>query len=238
MFCCGIIFVKPEREKKKENEQMKKLMTVTALALGAACYGECCCSQLKPIKWADDAFASGVWTKDADGVLTASKDAAIWSADVYENFTLSFEYKLDPAANSGVIIYCSDVKRWVPNSVEVQLLDDNAPKWAKDAPYLKNSSLYGHLAPLATPAKPAGEWNKMTITAKGKKIVVTVNGVKTIDADLSKWTDAKVNPDGTKIPPWLSRPWAELDTKGRIGFQGMHGGAKPYFRNVKVGPAK
>ena len=238
MFCCGIIYGKPEREKKKENEQMKKLMTVTALALGAACYGECCCSQLKPIKWADDAFASGVWTKDADGVLTASKDAAIWSADVYENFTLSFEYKLDPAANSGVIIYCSDVKRWIPNSVEVQLLDDNAPKWAKDAPYLKNSSLYGHLAPLATPAKPAGEWNKMTITAKGKKIVVTVNGVKTIDADLSKWTDAKVNPDGTKIPPWLSRPWAELDTKGRIGFQGMHGGAKPYFRNVKVGPAK
>lgn len=228
----------PNGRKKKENEQMKKLMTVTALALGAACYGECCCSQLKPIKWADDAFASGVWTKDADGVLTASKDAAIWSADVYENFTLSFEYKLDPAANSGVIIYCSDVKRWIPNSVEVQLLDDNAPKWAKDAPYLKNSSLYGHLAPLATPAKPAGEWNKMTITAKGKKIVVTVNGVKTIDADLSKWTDAKVNPDGTKIPPWLSRPWAELDTKGRIGFQGMHGGAKPYFRNVKVGPAK
>ena len=222
---------------------MKKIIGFSALALCAACYAaDCCSSQLEPMKWADDAFASGVWTKDAQGVLTASKDAAIWRAKEYENFTLSFEYKLDPAANSGVIIYCPSDKcagaSWIPNSVEIQLLDDNHEKWKKDPGYLKNSSLYGHLAPLATPAKPAGEWNQMTITAKGKKIVVTVNGVKTIDADLSKWTDAKKNPDGTKIPPWLSRPWAELTTKGRIGFQGMHGGAKPYFRNVTIGPAK
>ena len=61
---------------------------------------------------------------------------------------------------------------------------------------------------------------------------------KTIDADRSQWTNAKTNPDGSKIMPWLSRPWADLATKGRIGFQGMHGGAKPYFRNVKIGPAK
>ena len=232
-------------------------MILTAAALFAAingnaackceptckCEGVCKCeatsdSQLKPMKWADDAFASGVWTQDEAGVMTASKDAAIWSAEDYENFTLSFEYKLDPAANSGVIIYCSNIKKWIPNSVEIQLLDDNSPKWAKDPAYLKNSSLYSHLAPLATPAKPAGEWNKMTVTAKGKKIVVMLNGVKTIDADLSQWTSAKVNPDGSKIKPWLSRPWAELDTKGRIGFQGMHGKAKPYFRNVKIGPAK
>jgi hypothetical protein len=78
----------------------------------------------------------------------------------------------------------------------------------------------------------------MTVTAKGKKIVVVLNGVKTIDADLSRWKSAKTNPDGSRIMPWLSRPWADLATKGRIGFQGMHGGAKPYFRNVKIGPAK
>ena len=223
---------------------MKMLIGMTALAMCAACGAaeKCCKGALAPMKWADDAFASGVWTKDAQGVLTAGKDAAIWSADEYENFTLSFEYKLDPAANSGVIIYCPSDKcggaKWIPNSVEIQLLDDNHEKWKNDKPYLKNSSLYSHLAPLATPARPAGEWNKMTVTAKGKKIVVTLNGVKTIDADLSQWTSAKKNPDGSKIMPWLSRPWAELATKGRIGFQGMHGGAKPYFRNVKIGPAK
>ena len=116
---------------------MKKIIGFSAMALCAACYAaECCDSQLQPMKWADDAFASGVWTKDAQGVLTASKDAAIWSANEYENFTLSFEYKLDPAANSGVIIYCPSDKcagaKWIPNSVEIQLLDDNHEKWKKD----------------------------------------------------------------------------------------------------------
>ena len=215
---------------------MKKVISLTAVALCALCGA----AELQPMKWVDNAFGAGsVWTKDKDGVMTASKDAALWSADEYENFTLEFDYKLDPAANSGVIIYCSNVKNWIPNAIEIQLLDDNHPKWKKDANYLKNGGIYGRLAPLATPAKPAGEWNHMVITAKGKKILATLNGVKTIDTDISAWKDKKVNPDGTKIPPWLTRhAMNDLPTKGRIGFQGMHGGARPYFRNVKIGPAK
>ena len=55
-----------------------------------------------------------------------------------------------------------------------------------------------------------------------------------LDADLSKWTDAKKNPDGTDIPKWLSRPWADLPTKGKIGFQGMHGKSRPFFRNIRI----
>ena len=200
---------------------MKYLMPVMIAGALAGC---CCSGKLDyaDLQWAPDAFDSGVWTKDAAGVITASKDAAIWSAVDYENFVLDFEYKLDPAANSGVIIYATDVKNWIPGSVEIQLLDDNDKKWAKDAPFLKNSSLYGHLAPLATPAKPAGEWNHMTVIATG----------------ISQWTSAKKNPDGSDIPPWLSTPWATIPTKGRVGFQGMHGGAKPYFRNIRIAPAK
>lgn len=216
---------------------MKFLITALA-ACGLA--GGCCCGKLDyaNLEWSHDAFDSGVWTKDASGVMTASKDAAIWSESEHENFVLDFEYKLDPGANSGVIIYASDTKNWIPGSVEIQLLDDNAPKWKKDAPFLKNSSLYGHLAPSAAPAKPAGEWNHMTVFANGQSVKVFLNGVKTIDADLSRWTSAKKNPDGSDIPPWLSVPWAEVPTKGRIGFQGMHGGAKPYFRSVRIARAK
>ena len=216
---------------------MKYLMPVMIAGALAGC---CCSGKLDyaDLQWAPDAFDSGVWTKDAAGVITASKDAAIWSAVDYENFVLDFEYKLDPAANSSVIIYATDVKNWIPGSVEIQLLDDNDKKWAKDAPFLKNSSLYGHLAPLATPAKPAGEWNHMTVIAKGQDIKLFLNGVKTIDTNISQWTSAKKNPDGSDIPPWLSTPWATIPTKGRVGFQGMHGGAKPYFRNIRIASAK
>ena len=72
------------------------------------------------------------------------------------------------------------------------------------------------------------------VTAQGKHIKVAVNGEMTVDADLSQWTSAKKNPDGTDIPPWLSRPWAELPTKGHIGLQGKHGEASIFFRFVRI----
>ena len=47
-------------------------------------------------------------------------------------------------------------------------------------------------------------------------------------------TVASAETDGTPIQPWLSKPMAELPTKGAIGLQGKHGGACPYFRNVRI----
>ena len=179
-------------------------------------------------------FEAGVWHEVEPGVITAEKDSAIWLKGEYENFVLDFDYKLDPAANSGVVIYCSDLKNWIPNSIEVQLLDDYADKWKNDPPRLRNAGLYGHCGPEKSVGKPAGEWNHMTITAQGKKVKVVCNEVVTVDEDISRYTSAKVNPDGTPIQPWLSKPLATLPTKGGIGFQGKHGGARPYFRNIRI----
>jgi len=179
-------------------------------------------------------FTKGVWFIDGKGNLTANKDEAIWTTRDYENFVLDLEYTCDPAANSGVLIYCSDMANWIPNTVEVQILDDNDPHWKNEAPFTKNGGLYGHLPPKVNNVKPAGEWNRMTVTAKGKHVAVAVNGEITVDTDLSQWTSAKKNPDGTDIPPWLSRPWGELPTKGRIGLQGKHGSATIYFRSVRI----
>jgi len=179
----------------------------------------------------------GVWKFQEWGnaVVTADKDSALWLKGDYENFALDFEYKLDPGANSGVIIYCSNKDQWIPNSVEVQLLDDYADKWKNDPPHLKGAGLYGHVGPkVAGTVRPAGQWNRMTIFAQGKRVKVVNNGIVTVDADLGVWTNAKTNPDGTSIPPWLSRPWADLPTNGRVGFQGKHGAARPYFRNIRV----
>ena len=179
----------------------------------------------------------GVWhPAGRRGEITADKDSALWTKEEYENFALDFEYKLEPGANSGVLIYGSDTKNWIPNTVEVQLLDDYAEKWSKDPAYMLNASLYGHCAPTKQTVRRAGEWNRMTVFARGKNIQIVCNGEKVLDADLSRWTDAKKNPDGTKIPPWLSRPWADLPTKGKIGFQGMHGKSRPYFRNIRIRP--
>ena len=179
-------------------------------------------------------FKPGTWRRDVKDGITSTVDSALWFKGTYENFVLDFEYKLDPEANSGVIIYCSDLKNWIPNSVEVQLLDDDGAKWRNDPPRLKNGGLYGHVGPAKSAVKPAGEWNRMTVWAEGKHVKVAVNGQPSVDVDLAQYTSAKVNPDGTPIQPWLSKPMAELPTKGAIGLQGKHGGACPYFRNVRI----
>jgi hypothetical protein len=82
--------------------------------------------------------------------------------------------------------------------------------------------------------KKPGEWNRMTVTCKGKIISVTLNGEEVSVMDMAKWTSAKTNPDGSKIPEWLSKPKAELPLKGRIGLQGKHAGAPACFRNIKI----
>ena len=190
-----------------------------------------------PDLFADDLsnaeFPAGVWTV-ADGVLTASEDQAIWTARDYENFTLDLEFRTAPGTNSGVIVYASDTKDWIPNSVEIQIADDFAEEWAKEPATWHCGAIFGHLAPTKSVVKKPGEWNRYTITCLGKRITVVLNGEKVTEMDMSLWTSAKTNPDGSEIPAWLSRPFAELATKGRIGLQGKHAGAPIFFRNIKI----
>ncbi|NOX54251.1 MAG: DUF1080 domain-containing protein [Planctomycetes bacterium] len=175
----------------------------------------------------------GVW-RFQDGVLTASKDQCIWTKKQYENFILDLEFKNAPGTNSGVIVYCSDINHWIPNSVEIQICDDFSPRWAKEPPTWHCAAIFGHLAPRKRAVKKPGQWNRMTITCRGPIITVVLNGELVTKMDMRKWTSAKKNPDGSPIPPWLSRPKAELPTRGHIGLQGKHAGAPIYFRNIRI----
>jgi len=175
----------------------------------------------------------GVWRFE-DGVLTASQDKAIWTKKDYDNFIIDLEFKNAEGTNSGVIVYCSDTRRWIPNSVEVQIADDYAPKWAKANKTWQCAAIFGHLAARKKMVKKAGEWNRFTITCRDHMIHVMLNNEMVTEMDMRLWTSAKRNPDGSGIPGWLSRPKAELPTHGKIGLQGKHAGAPIYFRNLKI----
>jgi hypothetical protein len=178
-------------------------------------------------------YPEGIWTVD-DGVLTASEDQAIWTQKDYNNFTLDLEFKTAEGTNSGVIVYCSDRDNWIPNSVEVQIADDHAEQWASQPPTWHCGAIFGHLAPSKSAVKKPGEWNRMTVTCQDKLITVVLNGEQVTQMDMSLWTSAEKNPDGSEIPSWLSTPFAELPTHGHIGLQGKHAGAPIYFRNLKI----
>jgi hypothetical protein len=181
----------------------------------------------------DAEYPAGVWTF-ADGVLTASEDQVIWTKKEYENFTLDLEFKTEPGTNSGVIVYATDTSNWIPNSVEIQIADDFAEQWAKAPATWHCGAVFGHLAPAKSLVKKPGEWNRFVITCAGPKITVALNGETVTEMDMTLWTSAKTNPDGSEIPAWLSKPLAEQPTRGRIGLQGKHAGAPIYFRNLKI----
>ena len=178
-------------------------------------------------------FSQGVWTWE-DSELTASKDEVIWTRQDYDNFILDLEFKNADSTNSGVFVHGSDIENFIPNSVEVQIADDYADKWANSPKTWQCGAIFGHLAPTKSAVKKPGEWNRYTITCQDSMIYVLLNGEIVNIMNMEQWTSAKTNPDGSEIPEWLSTPFAELPTRGKIGLQGKHAGAPIWFRNLKV----
>lgn len=178
-------------------------------------------------------FQKGVWTVE-NGVFTASEDQPLWSAKEYNNCIIDLEFKTAEGTNSGVIVYCTNQENWIPNSVEIQIADDYAKEWAESPKSWQCGAIFGHLPATKSMVKKPGEWNRFTITCKGKMITVALNGEVVTNMNMDLWTNAKTNPDGTEIPAWLSTPFNQLPTHGFIGFQGKHAGAPIYFRNIKI----
>ncbi len=178
-------------------------------------------------------FPEGIWSFE-NGEFTATEDQFLWTKKDYDNFVLDLEFKNADGTNSGVVVYCSNLDDWIPNSVEVQIADDFNEKWANSPKSWQCGAIFGRKPATHSAVKKPGEWNRYTITCIDNMIYVLLNGEHVNEIDLSKFTDAKINPDGSKAPSWLSNPPSELPTHGKIGFQGKHAGAPVYFRNIRI----
>ena len=195
------------------------------------------CSSWEPL-FGDD-FSQAIYEEGSweikDDVLVAYEDMVLWATGEYENYELSFEFKNEEGTNSGIIIYCTDMDNWIPNSVEIQIADDHSEKWGESRKDFQCGAIFGHLPAMEQKVvNPPGEWNEMKISCMGQMIEVELNGQVVTVMDMSEWTSGTTNPDGSEIPSWLPTPFAELPTKGHIGFQGKHGDSSISFRNVKI----
>lgn len=178
-------------------------------------------------------YNPAIW-KDSNGVITAYKDECIWSKDQYDDFILDLDFQTADGTNSGVIIHATEIVEWIPHSVEIQIADDYSKEWSKADPTWQCAAIFGHKAATNKSLKPAGEWNHYTITCKGKMITIVLNGTKVNECNMDDYTSSTINPDGTKIPSWLSNPMSTLQLHGHVGLQGKHAGAPIYFKNVKI----
>jgi len=133
-------------------------------------------------------------------------------------------------ANAGVHVRFPDKPKdaWdaVHHGYEIQICD------VQDD-FHGTGSIYSLSKLTARPAKPAGEWNTMEITLKGRRVLVAINGVQVNDFDPET---AKI-PDRTKDFEPKRGPRPE---SGYIGLQNHddydQAKAHVYFKDVSVKP--
>ncbi len=135
----------------------------------------------------------------------------------YGDFDLMLEYKLPKPApgreggNSGVAVHSPLKADASYSGIEIQILDNPwylDPKNYKGLkPVQLTGAIYGVVPPSKDATKPAGEWNKMEITSKGRQLTVHVNGTTVVDANLDDYKDHAGQHPGL------------LRTKGHLGVQ-------------------
>jgi HEAT repeat protein len=166
--------------------------------------------------------------KVEDGAIVFDPKAGdrsnIYTGREYSDFQFRFEFQLTPGANSGVGIRAPREGDAAYVGMEIQVLDDTAPVYAKLEPYQYHGSVYGIIAAKRGALKPVGEWNSEEIFIQGSHIKVTLNGTVIVDGDLVEATRS-----GTldkKDHPGLKR------NSGYIGF--LSHDTVVRFRNIRI----
>jgi Domain of Unknown Function (DUF1080) len=131
-----------------------------------------------------DVVGQANWS-GSDGAVQASAGTPpasfIVTRTSYKDVMVRAEFWSSDDANSGIFIRCQDPKTITDeNCYEANIFDQRPdPTYATGA-IVKVAKL---TAPMI---KAGGQWNVMEVTAKGSRLVVTLNGVKTADIEDSK----------------------------------------------------
>lgn len=161
---------------------------------------------------------------DGNGYIVTDKQ--------YENFILSWDWKISKGGNSGMLYHVVERPQYTVPYVtgpEYQLIDDeNYPgkleEWQKCgvdyAMYLPDEN--------KKKVKPYGEWNNSKIVFDNGHVEYYLNGEKTLEFEA--WTDdwhARKNSG-----KWANAPEYGLAKKGVICLQDH--GNPAWFRNIKI----
>ncbi|HVX49249.1 MAG TPA: family 16 glycoside hydrolase [Chitinophagaceae bacterium] len=165
---------------------------------------------------------------DTDGSIlvdtTKGNPGNMYTKDEYSNFVLRFQFKLTPGANNGIGIRAPLQGDAAYAGMEIQVLDNEDPKYKDLHVYQYHGSVYGVIPAKRGFLKPTGQWNEEEIVADGPHIKVTLNGEVILDGNIDE-----ASKNGTadhRDHPGLKR------TTGHIGFLG-HGDVVS-FKNVRI----
>lgn len=165
------------------------------------------------------------------GVAIGDTGGDIVSDKEYQNFELSWEWKISKAGNSGVMYQViEDPKYRAPweTGPEYQLIDDIGFSDKLEESH-KTGANYGmHIPNDKKKLNPAGEWNTSKIIFNNGHVEHWLNGEKIVEFEA--WTDEwdKKKAEGK----WKDFPDYGSAKKGRIALQDH--GSKAYFKNILI----
>ena len=162
--------------------------------------------------------------KIEDGVLYGlNKRTWLISPREYSDFVLKLDTKVTRGSNGGIGLRFPPEGDPAYTAMEIQVVDDKVYYGGSARTEQCTGSIYDEIAPSKVATNPVGQWNSWLITARGSQITIVLNGVKIIDADLSRETKARQQ----KGPALAKRP-----LKGHIGFQNLNGTIT--LRNIMI----
>jgi hypothetical protein len=161
--------------------------------------------------------------KDGAVVCKPGKGGTIYAREEYGDFVSRIQFKLPPGGNNGLAIrYPGKGDTAYVGMCELQVLDNEHPKYAKLDPRQYHGSAYGMAAAHRGYLRGTNDWNFQETTVQGSKIKVELNGTVILDTDLSKVTDFMAN-----------SPHPGKDRKS--GHFGLAGHSDPVaFRNIQI----
>lgn len=148
-----------------------------------------------------------------DGVIRcrSGKGGVLYTTEDYGDFQARLEFQLPPAGNNGLAIrYPGEGDPAYSGMCEIQILDNEHPKYAQLDPRQYCGSAYGMIAAHRGFLRPVGEWNFYDVTVKGPQITVELNGTQILHGDLSQVSEFMNNTPH----PGKDRP------AGKFGFAG------------------
>jgi hypothetical protein len=152
----------------------------------------------------------------------------IRSPEMYGDFDLILEWKIERAGNSGIFYRATEDSTYVWRvAPEFQVLDD---EWAEDrkSPLTSAGSCYGLYPRTAAMGRPAGQWNEARIIAKGNHVEHWLNGVRVVSYDIGSpdWENRMRNSKFAKFPEFGKKP------RGYFVLQDHW--SKVWYRNIRV----
>lgn len=160
---------------------------------------------------------------DASIVCKKGRGGTLFTEAEYGDFVVRFEFKLPAGGNNGLAIrYPGSGNPAYHGMAELQVLDNDAPKYSKLDTRQYHGSAYGQTAAHRGYLRHVGQWNYQVVTVKGSTITVELNGTKILDTDLSKVSEYMAN---------TPHPGVKL-TKGHFGFAGHNDPVM--FRNIAM----